>query len=103
MKHKIYKHKDDGTIFPSNSTSSYGTGTIFIATETAACCRYGHGLVMFNGGCYKLLYSTINSSFEFWLHQAYHVVSQIADLVLLAVSNVRFFDRILLSLNDRRT
>ena len=36
------------------------------------------------------------SSFDFWLHQAYHAVSQIVDEVLLAVSNVRFFTRILL-------
>ena len=48
MKHKIYKHKDDGTIYPSNSTSTYDTGTIFITTETAARWRYVHVLVIFN-------------------------------------------------------
>ena len=51
MKLKIYKHKDDGTIYPSNSTSTCDTDTIFIAIETAARCCYVYILVIFNGGC----------------------------------------------------
>ena len=96
MKHKIYKHKDDGIIHPSNSTSTYDTGTIFIATETAARCRYVHVLVTFNGGCYQLLYSTTKSSFEFWLHQAYHAVSQIDSVGSISRSQCPFLHSVLL-------
>ena len=99
MKHKIYKHKDDGIIRSSDFTCTYTQDVMLIATETAACCLYVNALVIFNGGCYWLLFLTTKSLFEFWLHQAYHAVSEMTTLVLLAVSNVRFFTLILLYIN----
>ena len=63
---------------PSNFTSTYTQDVMMIiTTKTAARCRYGNVLVIFKGGCYQLLYSITKSSFDFWLQQAYHAVSQI--------------------------
>ena len=81
---------------PSDSTFTNTQDVIDTSTETAARGRYVNVLVIFNGGCDLLLFSTTKSSFEFWLHQTYQAVSEMVTLVLSAVSNVHFFARILL-------
>ena len=48
-------------IRPSNSTFSYTQDVMDTSTETAARGRYVNVLVIFNGGCDLLLFSTTKS------------------------------------------
>ena len=65
MKYKIYKQKDDRIIYFSNLTFTFNQDVLVTATETATRCCYGNALVIFNGGCYWLLFSTTKSLVDF--------------------------------------